>query len=206
MRLTVIGTGYLGAVHAACMADIGHDVLGVDTDSGKIAALAAGRAPFFEPGLPEILIRNTRAGRLRFTTSLQEAADFADVHFVCVGTPQRADSLAADLRHVEAVVDGLAPLLTRDSLIVGKSTVPVGTTRTLTRRVTSQVRPGVDAEVAWNPEFLREGFAVQDTLRPDRLVVESPRPTPTGRCAMSTHRCCGPVSPTSAPIPPPRNW
>lgn len=92
MRLTVIGTGYLGAVHAACMADIGHDVLGVDTDSGKIAALAAGRAPFFEPGLPEILIRNTRAGRLRFTTSLQEAADYADVHFVCVGTPQRADS------------------------------------------------------------------------------------------------------------------
>ncbi|MFJ2236455.1 UDP-glucose dehydrogenase family protein [Streptomyces sp. NPDC087859] len=171
MRLTVIGTGYLGAVHAACMADIGHDVLGVDTDSGKIAALAAGRAPFFEPGLPEILIRNTRAGRLRFTTSLREAADFADVHFVCVGTPQRADSLAADLSHVEAVVDGLAPLLTRDSLVVGKSTVPVGTTRALTRRVTSQVRPGVAAEVAWNPEFLREGFAVQDTLRPDRLVV-----------------------------------
>jgi UDPglucose 6-dehydrogenase len=171
MRLTVIGTGYLGAVHAACMADIGHDVLGVDTDSGKIAALAAGRAPFFEPGLPEILVRNTRAGRLRFTTSLPEAADFADVHFVCVGTPQRADSLAADLRHVEAVVDGLAPLLTRDSLIVGKSTVPVGTTRTLTRRMTSRLRPGVDAEVAWNPEFLREGFAVQDTLRPDRLVV-----------------------------------
>ncbi|EDY59797.1 MULTISPECIES: UDP-glucose/GDP-mannose dehydrogenase family protein [Streptomyces] len=171
MRLTVIGTGYLGAVHAACMADIGHDVLGVDTDSGKIAALAAGRAPFFEPGLPEILVRNTRAGRLRFTTSLQEAAEFADVHFVCVGTPQRTDSLAADLRHVEAVVDGLAPLLTRDSLIVGKSTVPVGTTRTLTRRVTSQLRPGVDTEVAWNPEFLREGFAVQDTLHPDRLVV-----------------------------------
>ncbi|MFD3500358.1 UDP-glucose dehydrogenase family protein [Streptomyces sp. NPDC058676] len=171
MRLTVIGTGYLGAVHAACMADIGHDVLGVDTDSQKIAALSTGRAPFFEPGLPEILIRNTRAGRLRFTTSLQEAADFADVHFVCVGTPQRADSLAADLRHVEAVVDGLAPLLTRDSLIVGKSTVPVGTTRTLGRRVTARVRPGVDAEIAWNPEFLREGLAVQDTLRPDRLVV-----------------------------------
>ncbi|MGW2829695.1 UDP-glucose dehydrogenase family protein [Streptomyces sp. NPDC001286] len=177
MRLTVIGTGYLGAVHAACMADIGHDVLGVDTDTRKIEALAAGRAPFFEPGLPEILVRNTRAGRLRFTTSLQEAADFADLHFVCVGTPQRADGLAADLSHVEAVVDGLAPLLTRDSLLVGKSTVPVGTTRALARRVAAQVPPGIEAEVAWNPEFLREGFAVQDTLRPDRLVlgVTSPR-------------------------------
>ncbi|MDX3695385.1 UDP-glucose/GDP-mannose dehydrogenase family protein [Streptomyces europaeiscabiei] len=171
MRLTVIGTGYLGAVHAACMADIGHDVLGVDTDARKIEALAAGRAPFFEPGLPEILTRNTQAGRLRFTTSLQEAADFGDLHFVCVGTPQRPDSLAADLRHVEAVVDGLAPLLTRDSLVVGKSTVPVGTTRALNRRVAARLRPGVDTEVAWNPEFLREGYAVQDTLRPDRLVV-----------------------------------
>ncbi|WP_037679795.1 UDP-glucose/GDP-mannose dehydrogenase family protein [Streptomyces griseus] len=177
MRLTVIGTGYLGAVHAACMADIGHDVLGVDTDTRKIEALAAGRAPFFEPGLPEILTRNTEDGRLRFTSSLQEAADFGDLHFVCVGTPQRPDSLAADLRHVEAVVDGLVPLLTRDSLIVGKSTVPVGTTRALSRRVAARLRPGVDAEVAWNPEFLREGYAVQDTLRPDRLVVgvTSPR-------------------------------
>ncbi|MGX1267820.1 UDP-glucose dehydrogenase family protein [Streptomyces phaeoluteigriseus] len=171
MRLTVIGTGYLGAVHAACMADIGHDVLGVDTDTRKIEALAAGRAPFFEPGLPEILARNIRNGRLRFTTSLAEAADFADLHFVCVGTPQRADSLAADLCHVEAVVDGLAPLLTRDSLVVGKSTVPVGTARALSRRMAARLRPGVDSEVAWNPEFLREGFAVQDTLTPDRLVV-----------------------------------
>ncbi|MGI5373119.1 UDP-glucose dehydrogenase family protein [Streptomyces sp. CA-251387] len=171
MRLTVIGTGYLGAVHAACMADIGHDVLGVDTDTTKIAALAQGQAPFFEPGLPEVLTRNNRGGRLRFTTSLQEAADFADVHFVCVGTPQRADSLAADLTHVEAVVDALAGLLTRDSLLVGKSTVPVGTTRALARRLAVRLRPGVKAEIAWNPEFLREGFAVQDTFRPDRLVV-----------------------------------
>ncbi|KOG43590.1 UDP-glucose dehydrogenase family protein [Streptomyces resistomycificus] len=171
MRLTVIGTGYLGAVHAACMADLGHDVLGVDTDTRKIEALAAGRAPFYEPGLAELLTRNTRSGRLRFTTSLQEAADFADLHFVCVGTPQRPDSLAADLSHVEAVVDGLAPLLTRDSLVVGKSTVPVGTTRSLSRRLAARLRPGVTAEIAWNPEFLREGYAVQDTLRPDRLVV-----------------------------------
>ncbi|MGW0881914.1 UDP-glucose dehydrogenase family protein [Streptomyces sp. NPDC002671] len=176
MRLTVIGTGYLGAVHAACMAEIGHDVLGVDTDARKIEALAAGRVPFFEPGLPEILARNTEAGRLRFTTSLQEAADFADLHFVCVGTPQRPGSLAADLSHVEAVVDGLAPLLTRGTLIVGKSTVPVGTTRSLSRRVATMVRPGVEVQVAWNPEFLREGFAVQDTLRPDRLVVGATAP------------------------------
>ncbi|MFF7749196.1 UDP-glucose dehydrogenase family protein [Streptomyces sp. NPDC007971] len=171
MRLNVIGTGYLGAVHAACMADIGHEVLGVDTDARKAEVLAAGRAPFFEPGLEEILARNTASGWLRFTTSLREAADFADLHFVCVGTPQRPDSPAADLGHVEAVVDHLAPLLTRDSLIVGKSTVPVGTTRSLSRRAAAQVPPGIEAQVAWNPEFLREGFAVQDTLRPDRVVV-----------------------------------
>ncbi|MFG2638401.1 UDP-glucose dehydrogenase family protein [Streptomyces sp. NPDC048362] len=171
MQLTVIGTGYLGAVHAACMAEVGHEVLGVDTDAGKIEALAAGRAPFFEPGLPELLTRNTKAGRLRFTTSLAEAANFADLHFVCVGTPQRPDSLAADLRHVEAVADGLAPLLTRDTLLVGKSTVPVGTARALSRRIAARLRPGVEAQVAWNPEFLREGYAVKDTLCPDRLVV-----------------------------------
>ncbi|WP_225833531.1 UDP-glucose/GDP-mannose dehydrogenase family protein [Streptomyces sp. NK08204] len=176
MRLTVIGTGYLGAVHAACMAEIGHEVLGVDTDARKIEALAAGRAPFFEPGLPEILVRNIRSGRLRFTMSLQEAADFADLHFVCVGTPQRPGSLSADLSHVEAVVDGLAPLLTRDSLIVGKSTVPVGTTRSLSRRLAAAVRPGVEVQVVWNPEFLREGFAVRDTLHPDRLVVGATTP------------------------------
>ncbi|MFE9450442.1 UDP-glucose dehydrogenase family protein [Streptomyces sp. NPDC006739] len=171
MRLTVIGTGYLGAVHAACMAEIGHEVLGVDTDRSRTEALAAGQAPFFEPGLPALLTQNTKAGRLRFTTSTQEAAAFADVHFVCVGTPQRADSLAADLRHVDAVADTLAPLLTRDSLIVGKSTVPVGTTRSLSRRVSARLRSGVDAEVAWNPEFLREGHAIKDTLSPDRLVL-----------------------------------
>jgi UDPglucose 6-dehydrogenase len=171
MRLTGIGTGYLGAVHAACMAEIGHEVLGVDTDATKTAALAAGRAPFFEPGLPELLARHTRTGRLRFTTSLEEAADFAALHFVCVGTPQQPDSLAADLSHVEAVIDGLVPRITRDSLIVGKSTVPVGTTRALGRRVTAGARDGVEIDLAWNPEFLREGYAVQDTLRPDRLVA-----------------------------------
>ncbi|MET9377389.1 UDP-glucose/GDP-mannose dehydrogenase family protein [Streptomyces sp. NPDC002992] len=177
MRMTVIGTGYLGAVHAVCMADIGHDVLGVDIDATKIEALGAGTAPFYEPGLQETLTRALGSGRLRFTTSLQEAAEFGEVHFICVGTPQRPDSPAADLRHLDAVVDGLAPHLRRPCLIVGKSTVPAGTTARVAARVTALVPEGTDVEVAWNPEFLREGFAVEDTLRPDRLVagVSSPR-------------------------------
>ncbi|MGW5463803.1 UDP-glucose dehydrogenase family protein [Streptomyces sp. NPDC003996] len=171
MRLTVIGTGYLGAVHAACMADIGHEVLGVDIDAEKIAALSEARVPFFEPGLQDVLGRAVRSGRLRFTTSLGEAAEFGDVHFICVSTPQCRDSPAADLRAVDAVIDGLAPRLRRRCLIVGKSTVPAGTTARLAMRVREQAPEGTDAEVAWNPEFLREGFAVQDTLRPDRLVA-----------------------------------
>ncbi|MEU4270877.1 UDP-glucose/GDP-mannose dehydrogenase family protein [Streptomyces sp. NPDC026092] len=171
MRLTVIGTGYLGAVHAACMASIGHDVLGVDVDAEKITALAEGRPPFYEPGLDDVLTRALATGRLRFGTSLREAALHGEVHFVCVGTPQQAGSQAADLRYVDAVVDGLAPHLPASCLVVGKSTVPVGTTARLTSRIASLTPTGVRADVAWNPEFLREGFAVEDTLRPDRLVV-----------------------------------
>jgi UDPglucose 6-dehydrogenase len=171
MRLTVIGTGYLGAVHAACMAEIGHEVLGVDVDTAKIEALAAGRTPFHEPGLDEILARNVDAGRLRFSTSLTEAAEFGDVHFICVGTPQKPGSNAADLKYIDAVVDGLAPHLHRDTLVVGKSTVPVGTAARLTERIRALAPVGPAAALAWNPEFLREGFAVQDTLHPDRLVV-----------------------------------
>ncbi|MFD4528163.1 UDP-glucose dehydrogenase family protein [Streptomyces sp. NPDC058470] len=171
MRLTVIGTGYLGAVHAACMAEIGHDVLGVDVDTAKIEALAAGRTPFHEPGLDEILARNVEAGRLRFSTSLTEAAEFGDVHFICVGTPQKPGSNAADMRYIDAVVDGLAPHLHRDTLVVGKSTVPVGTAAYVTERIRTLAPVGTAATLAWNPEFLREGFAVQDTLHPDRLVV-----------------------------------
>ena len=171
MRITVIGTGYLGAVHAACMAGIGHEVLGVDAEPDKIAALAAGRAPFFEPGLPELLARETALGRLRFTTSLAEAADFGEIHFVCVGTPQRPGSDAADLRNVEAVIDELAPHLHRDCLVVGKSTVPVGTAARVAARLVELAPVGAGAELAWNPEFLREGFAVADTLSPDRIVL-----------------------------------
>ncbi|WRZ94810.1 UDP-glucose/GDP-mannose dehydrogenase family protein [Streptomyces sp. NBC_01007] len=172
MRLTVIGTGYVGAVHSACMADIGHDVLGVDIDADRIAALTRGTPPFFEPGLSEMLKRAVDTGRLRFTTSPAEAARFADTHFICVGTPQHPESGAADLRHVEAAVDALTPCL-RDSgheriLVVGKSTVPVGTAARLAVRLHTTAPA---AEVAWNPEFLREGCAVQDTLRPERIVV-----------------------------------
>ncbi|MZD07116.1 nucleotide sugar dehydrogenase [Streptomyces sp. SID5785] len=174
MRMTVIGTGYVGTVHAACMAGIGHDVLGVDIDAERVAALAAGRAPLHEKGLDALLARGTAAGRLRFTTSLTEAARFADLHFVCVGTPQRPDGDGADLRFVDAVVEGLGPRLRPGALVVGKSTVPVGTAARIRRRLTD-LAPGT--EVAWNPEFLREGAAVHDTMRPERLVlgVSSPR-------------------------------
>jgi UDPglucose 6-dehydrogenase len=170
MKVTVIGTGYLGAVHAAGMAALGHDVLGVDSDQSKINALAQGKAPFFEPGLPELLDEAVAAGRLQFTTSIAEAADFGDIHFVCVGTPQKAGSNVADMRFVDTVVSELASSLTHRALIVGKSTVPVGTARRLVALVESLSPKGIDASVAWNPEFLREGFAVEDTLSPDRLV------------------------------------
>ncbi len=169
--MTVIGTGYLGATHATAMASLGHYVLGVDVDSEKVAELSAGRIPFFEPGLEELLAEQVASGRLRFTTSFAEAAAFGDVHFVCVGTPQRAGSMAADLRYVEAAFTALADHVDRPCLVVGKSTVPVGTAERMTELVRGRVRPGVRMSVAWNPEFLREGHAVQDTLQPDRLVI-----------------------------------
>ena len=171
MRITVLGTGYLGAVHAACMAESGHEVLGVDVDPAKLAALSDGRAPFFEPGLLELLRRTVQEGSLRFSTSFAEAGEFGEVHFVCVGTPQQPGSYAADMRHVDAVIEGLAPHLRPGSLVVGKSTVPVGTAARLAARIAEVVPAEADIELAWNPEFLREGFAVQDTLKPDRLVV-----------------------------------
>jgi len=169
LRLSVIGTGYLGATHAACMAELGFEVIGVDVDAAKVATLAGGRVPFYEPGLDEVLQRNLQAGRLRFTTSFAEAGEFADVHFICVGTPQLAGAQRADMSQVLGSVDALAPYLRADALVVGKSTVPVGTAAGIAERLAGSAASGV--EVAWNPEFLREGFAVEDTLRPDRLVV-----------------------------------
>jgi UDPglucose 6-dehydrogenase len=169
MRISVLGTGYLGATHAAGMARLGHSVIGVDTDAAKITTLSSGRAPFHEPGLDDLLVEGIASGRLTFSTRIADAAD-ADVHFVCVGTPQRAGSHAADLSAVDAVVTALAEHLRRPTLIAGKSTVPVGTAARLTELVQRLAPVATAARVAWNPEFLREGLAVQDTLQPDRLV------------------------------------
>ncbi|HEX6658059.1 MAG TPA: UDP-glucose/GDP-mannose dehydrogenase family protein [Ilumatobacter sp.] len=169
-RLTILGTGYLGATHAVSMAELGYEVLGVDVDEAKIAKLAAGEVPFHEPGLDELLRKNLATGRLRFTTSYAEAGKFGDVHFICVGTPQKNGSKAADLTYVESSVTSLAPHLSHKSLVVGKSTVPVGTAEWVEQLLAKHAPDGTEVEVAWNPEFLREGFAVEDTLRPDRLV------------------------------------
>ena len=177
-RIAVFGTGYLGATHAACMAELGHDVLGVDIDESKLAKLASGEVPFYEPGLDTVLKRNVESGRLRFTSSYEEAAAFADVHFIAVSTPQKQGEFAADLSYVDAVVETLAPLLTEPSVIFGKSTVPVKTAARLGARARELAPAGDDVEVAWNPEFLREGFAVQDTLHPDRIVLGIDRVRP----------------------------
>lgn len=165
MRLSVIGCGYLGAVHATAMASIGHEVVGIDVDGAKIAELSSGKAPFFEPGLQDLLSQGLASGNLRFSTEMS-AASAAEVHFVGVGTPQQVGSDAADLTFVNAAVNSLLNHLKPGDLVVGKSTVPVGTASSLTARIE---RKG--ATLVWNPEFLREGWAVQDTLRPDRLVI-----------------------------------
>jgi len=172
MRISVIGCGYLGAVHAAAMAELGHDVVGIDVDAAKIAHLAEGDPPFYEPGLAEVLTRAMASGRLRFSTDIADAAG-SRVHFLAVGTPQLEGSNGADLSYVNAAVDSLVPHLSAGDLVVGKSTVPVGTAARLAEEVQAS---GSGASLAWNPEFLREGFAVQDTVRPDRLVygVDSP--------------------------------
>jgi UDPglucose 6-dehydrogenase len=175
MRMTVIGCGYLGAVHAPCMADLGHDVTGVDVDEVKVKELSAGRAPFYEPGLPELLDEAMATGGLRFTTDVADAGrageQGAAVHFVCVGTPQRKGEFAADTSYVDAAVEALLPHVRAGDLVVGKSTVPVGTAARLAARIAAAA-PGV--LLAWNPEFLREGHAVEDTQHPDRLVFGLP--------------------------------
>ncbi|MEU0565562.1 UDP-glucose/GDP-mannose dehydrogenase family protein [Nonomuraea sp. NPDC005983] len=170
-RLTVIGTGYLGITHAACMADLGFDVLGLDIDPDKIRRLSNGELPIHEPGLEPLLRRGLESGRLRFTTSYEEVAAFGDVHFVCVGTPQKHGEYAADVTYMDAAIESLAPYLDRECLVVGKSTVPVGTAGRLADKLAMLAPAGTQAELAWNPEFLREGFAVKDTLSPDRLVL-----------------------------------
>jgi UDPglucose 6-dehydrogenase len=168
LGLTVLGAGYLGITHAACMASLGFEVLGVDVDQRRVDQLNAGQLPIYEPGLEELLRAGLDAGRVRFTTSYRSAAKFGDVHFICTGTPQQPGSDHADLSQVNACVAALAPLLDRPCLVVGKSTVPVGTAR----RVATELAGACEgAELAWNPEFLREGTAVADTLAPSRIVA-----------------------------------
>ena len=169
-RVTVIGTGYLGLTHAVCLADLGHDVLAIDVDAEKIAMAASGEAPFFEPGLEPLLRKNLDAGRLRFTMSFAEVGGFGEVHFLCVGTPE-GEAGRADLGAVYAAAEALAPHLRAPCLVVGKSTVPVGTARQVMTRMHAIAPAGEQVDLAWNPEFLREGFAVQDSLAPDRIVL-----------------------------------
>ncbi|ASW57183.1 hypothetical protein CIK06_28125 [Plantactinospora sp. KBS50] len=171
--ISVVGCGYLGVTHAAGMAELGHEVIAIDIDAEKIKSLADGRVPFFEPGLDELVGRHLASGRLRFTGSYEEAAA-ADIHFICVGTPQRSDGSGADLRHLDAVVEQFGPHLDRECLVVGKSTVPVGTAARLATMLHAVAPAGDRVSVAWNPEFLSEGRAVADTLRPDRLVLGTP--------------------------------
>ncbi|MDO4919690.1 UDP-glucose/GDP-mannose dehydrogenase family protein [Kocuria sp.] len=171
MRMTVIGTGYLGATHAVAMAELGHQVLGVDVDQAKIDTLAAGVVPFHEPGLPELLGKHVASGAVRFTTSYEEAGAFGDVHFIGVGTPQVRNGHAADMTYVDAAVEQIARAADHDCVIAGKSTVPVGAAARLQELARASVSPGVRASLVWNPEFLREGHAVEDTLHPDRMVL-----------------------------------
>ena len=167
LKLSVVGTGYLGATHAAAMSSLGFQVIGLDVDAQKIEMLKQGKVPFYEPDLEELLEAEVKSGRLTFTTDFSAIAD-CDVHFICVGTPQKKDSLAADLSYVDASIKDVAPHAKPGSLVVGKSTVPVGTADRLAA-ILKEINPSI--ELAWNPEFLREGFAVEDTLRPNRLVV-----------------------------------
>jgi UDPglucose 6-dehydrogenase len=176
LKITVIGTGYLGATHAAAMAELGFDVLGLDISPEKIALLERGETPMYEPGLDDLLRRHVQghpgsSGRLRFTTSYDEVGEFGDVHFICVNTPQRHGEYACDMSYVDSALEALAPRLTRPALVVGKSTVPVGSADRLAARLAELAPVGAEAELAWNPEFLREGLAVKDTLHPDRIVV-----------------------------------
>ncbi|MET7363999.1 UDP-glucose/GDP-mannose dehydrogenase family protein [Streptomyces sp. NPDC005562] len=176
LKITVIGTGYLGATHAAAMAELGYEVLGLDVVPEKIDMLTRGEVPMYEPGLEELLRKHVAgfegaSGRLRFTMDWAEAADFGDVHFLCVNTPQKHGEYACDMSYVDSALESLAKHLTKPALVVGKSTVPVGSADRLAARLAELAPAGDRVELAWNPEFLREGFAVKDTLHPDRIVV-----------------------------------
>ncbi|MGC4942616.1 UDP-glucose dehydrogenase family protein [Kribbella sp. DT2] len=188
LRIAVIGTNYLGANTAAGMAEFGFDVIGVEIDEHRLKLLNDGKAPLYEPGLDPLLKKHVDSGRLRFTKDYREVADWADVYFICVGTPQTEGSDAADLAQVNSVVDMLAPLLTRPVLVVGRSTVPVGTSKLVEQRFHTEAPAGPGVEIAWQPEFLREAHGVDDTLHPDRLVfgVQTPEAEATLREVFAT--------------------
>ena len=205
LSLSVIGTGYLGTTHAVCMALLGHRVVGIDVDGDKINSLSSGTLPFYEPGLQELLRRMLESGRLSFTTDFSAAAG-ADVHFVSVGTPQMPDSPAADLRFLDAALALLAPHLDRHCLVAGKSTVPIGTAERLTAFLRPSSPAGPRAELAWNPEFLREGHAVEDTLHPDRLVFGVASEWARDRLAPATRRSSPRARRWWSPTSPPPNW
>ncbi|WP_055476245.1 UDP-glucose dehydrogenase family protein [Gordonia sp. HS-NH1] len=196
MRMVVLGLGYLGATHAVCMAELGHEVLGIEVVPEKRAQLSAGQVPFYEPDLPELLNRHINSGAMRVSDSYAEAADFADVFFIAVGTPQKKGEYSADLAYVDAAIEELIPLLTRNSLILGKSTVPVGTAQRLSDRA-DELAKDVEVEIAWNPEFLREGFAVADTLHPDRVVVGA---FPGGRAEVVCREIYAPIVQAQTPF------
>ena len=170
MRITMIGTGYVGLVSGVCFSDFGHDVICVDKDPGKIEKLNRGEVPIFEPGLDQLMARNVEAGRLSFTTDLAAAVDGAEAIFIAVGTPTRRGDGHADLSYVMAAAEDVARALTGYAVIVTKSTVPVGTNRKV-KQVMAKVRPDAEFDVASNPEFLREGAAIDDFMKPDRVVI-----------------------------------
>ena len=193
LTISVIGTGYLGVVHAACMADLGHTVIAVDTDAAKVESLSRGVAPMFEPGLDRLLAKVLPTGRLRFTTDYAQVRG-AGVHFICVGTPQRMGENAADTSDVFTAAQSLAPHLGDKSLVVGKSTVPVGTAAQLRDHLQQGAPEGVTVRLAWNPEFLREGFAIQDTVAPDRFVYGVDGPSAQADVALLDEVYAGPLA------------
>ena len=168
MKLTVIGLGYLGATHAVAMAELGHEVIGIEPDQSKLEKLAAGELPFHEPGLDKALKGVIESGRITFKGAHDEDSLSAAAHFLCVGTPQVKGSNAADTKYLFSAIGALAPFMNPEGVVIGKSTVPVGTAKELQKKLTELT--GFDAKLAWNPEFLREGTALEDSLRPDRIV------------------------------------
>src|SRR5712672_3483291 len=179
MKLTIIGTGYVGLVTGTCFAEVGHNVVCVDNDEAKVKKLKAGGIPIYEPGLEELVRKNTAAGRLSFTTSTAEGVEMSEVVFIAVPTPPQPDG-AVDLSFIEKVAREIAGAVTSYKIIVDKSTVPVQTGEKVAETIKRYCKARVEFDVVSNPEFLREGFAVEDFMKPDRVVIGtlSPRPVP----------------------------